>query len=146
MLIDQVKQQMFRAIKAGNVTEKEILRTAIGEVTRTGDEATDERVLQVLRKLVKSNQETLGAITDAAQRATLQEEIAILETLLPQSLSAEKIRELLEPVAAQIRAATGPGPAMGIAMKFLKAQGAIVETRDVQSALDGLRQKAATTP
>ena len=140
MLIDQVKQQMFRAMKAGNVTEKEILRTAIGEVTRTGDEATDERVLQVLRKLVKSNQETLGAVTDAAQRATLQEEIAILETLLPQSSSPEKIRELLEPVAAQIRAAAGPGPAMGIAMKFLKSSGAVVETRDVQSALAALRQ------
>jgi uncharacterized protein YqeY len=146
MLIDQVKQQMFRAMKAGNVTEKEILRTAIGEVTRTGDEATDERVLQVLRKLVKSNQETLGSVTDAAQRATLEQEIAILELLLPESLGPDKIRELLEPVAIQIRAATGPGPAMGVAMKFLKSLGAVVETRDVQSALDGLRQKAAPTP
>lgn len=145
MLIDQVKQQMFRAMKAGNVTEKEILRTAIGEVTRTGEEATDDRVLQVLRKLVKSNQETLEAVTDPAQRATLEQEIAILETLLPQSLSSEKIAELLAPVAAQIRAATGPGPAMGVAMKFLKSAGAVVETRDVQRALEALRQSTASS-
>ena len=52
MLIDQVKQRMFQAMKSGNVVEKEILRTAIGEVTRTGDEVTDERLVAVLRKLV----------------------------------------------------------------------------------------------
>lgn len=140
MLIEQVKQRMFQAIKAGSSVEKEILRTAIGEVTRTGDEATDERVTLVLRKLVKSNQETLAIATDPAQRAALEQEIAVLETFLPKSLSAEELRVLLEPVAAQIRAAPGPGPAMGIAMKFLKSTGSVAESRDVQSALTELRK------
>jgi uncharacterized protein YqeY len=139
MLIDQVKQQMFAAMKAGNVVEKEILRTALGEVTRTGDEATDERMLQVLRKLVKSNQETIAALTDAEQREILEREILVLETFLPRTLNAAQIRELLSPVAPQIRAAAGPGPAMGIAMKFIKAEGALVESRDVQLALGEIR-------
>jgi uncharacterized protein len=139
MLIDQVKQQMFAAMKAGNVVEKEVLRTAIGEVTRTGEEATDERMLQVLRKLVKSNQETIAALTDAEQRAILEREIAVLEAFLPRTLSSAQIRELLSPVVPQIRAAAGPGPAMGIAMKFIKAEGALVESRDVQIALGEIR-------
>ena len=139
MLIDQVKQRMFQAIKAGNTLEKEILRTAIGEVTRTGDEATDERLLLVLRKLVKSNQETLAAATDAAQRSALEAEIVVLEGFLPQALSAEQVRTLLEPVASEIRAAGGAGPAMGIAMKFLKAQGTVADARSVQAALAALR-------
>lgn len=142
MLIDQVKQRMFQAMKAGNTIEKEVLRTAVGEVTRTGDEATDERVLQVLRKLVKANQETLAAATDPAQRAALEQEIQVVETFLPKSLSAEQIGELLAPVTDQIRAAAGPGPAMGIAMKFLKAAGVVTESRDVQTALAQLRQSA----
>jgi uncharacterized protein YqeY len=142
MLIDQVKQQMFAAIKAGNVVEKEILRTALGEVTRTGEEATDERMLQVLRKLVKSNQETIAALTDAEQRAILEREIAVLEAYLPRTLNAAQIRELLAPVVPQIRAAAGPGPAMGIAMKLIKAEAAQVESREVQIALAEIRSGA----
>lgn len=140
MLIDQVKQRMFQAMKAGNVLEKEILRTAIGEVTRSGDDPTDERVLGVLKKLVKSNQETLASATAAEQRSELEREIQVLETFLPASLGPAELRALLEPVAAQIRAAAGPGPAMGIAMKFLKAANVSAESRDVQAAIAELRQ------
>jgi uncharacterized protein YqeY len=142
MLIDQLKQKMFAAMKSGDTVEKEVLRTAIGEVTCTGDEATDERTLQVLRKLVKSNQETLGSVTDAEQRTTLLREIGVLEGFLPPTLSAAQIRELLTPVLAQIRAAAGPGPAMGIAMKFLKSQAALTEARDVQSAVSEIRSSS----
>jgi uncharacterized protein YqeY len=140
MLIDQIKQRMFSAMKSGDTLEKEVLRTVIGEVTRTGDEATDERVFGVVKKLVKSNQETLAAATDAAQRATLEREIVLLQAFLPKALSADEIRELLAPVATEIRAAAGTGPAMGIAMKFLKAEGAATEAKAVQAALAELRK------
>ncbi len=140
MLIDQVKQRMFAAMKAGDTLEKEILRTAIGEVTRTGDDPTDERMTSVLRKLVKSNQETLQSVTDPAQRQVLEREISVVETFLPRTLDAGQIQALLAPLADQIRAAAGPGPAMGVAMKFLKAQGALAESRDVQAALGEMRK------
>jgi len=140
MLIDQIKQRMFAAMKAGNTVEKEILRTAIGEVTRSGDEATDERVTQVLKKLLKSNQETLGAATSDQQKDDLRQEIVILESFLPETPGPAQLATLLAPVADQIRAAAGPGPAMGIAMKFLKAAGVSAESRDVQAALGELRK------
>jgi uncharacterized protein len=140
MLIDQVKQRMFQAIKAGNTIEKEVLRTAIGEVTRSGDDPTDERLTLVLKKLVKANQETLAAASNADQKRDLEREIQVLETFLPKAPSAEQVRELLEPVAAQIRAAAGPGPAMGVAMKHLKSLNISVESRDVQAALAELRK------
>ena len=141
MLIDEVKQRMFKAMKAGDTVEKEILRTAIGEVTRVGDEATDEKVMAALRKLVKSNQETLAAISagDNERRTVLEREITVLEGFLPKTLSPDQIRALLEPVAAQIRAAAAAGPAMGIAMKHLKTQNAVTEARDVQAAIAALR-------
>jgi uncharacterized protein YqeY len=93
----------------------------------------------VLRKLVKSNQETIAALTDPEQRAILEREIAVLDAFLPRTLNAAQIRELLSPVWPQIRAAAGPGPAMGIAMKLLKAEAAVVEARDVQIALGEIR-------
>jgi uncharacterized protein YqeY len=139
MLIDQIKQRMFQAMKSGAAVEKEILRTVIGEVTRTGEAASDERVLQVLRKLVKSNQETLRSATDAAQRSALEQEIVVLEEYLPRSLGAAELADLLGPVAAEIRAAASAGPALGIAMKFLKSQAAAAEAQDVRDAVTQLR-------
>lgn len=138
MLIDQVKKRMFLAMKAQNSTEKEILRTAIGEVTRTGDEATDERVLQVMRKLVKANQETL-AHAGAEEQEKLRAEIDILNAFLPQALSVDQITEALANVSDAIRAAAASGPAMGIAMRHLRDAGATVESRDVSAAVARLR-------
>jgi uncharacterized protein YqeY len=140
MLIDQIKQRMFQAMKSGDTVEKEVLRTAIGEVTRSGEDATDERVTQVLKKLVKSNQETLGATSSAEQRRDLEREIAVLETFLPKAPSADELVALLAPVADAIRGAAGPGPAMGVAMKFLKGANVAAESRDVQAAIAELRK------
>jgi uncharacterized protein len=139
MLIDQIKERMFRAMKAGASVEKEILRTVIGEVTRTGEEASDERVTQVLRKLVKANQETLRAATDATQRAALEQEIGVLEAFLPRALGVPELVELLGSAATEIRAAAGPGPALGAAMKLLKAKGVSADAADVRAAVTQLR-------
>ncbi len=140
MLIDQLKQRMFAAMKAGSTLEKEILRTAIGEVTRSGDEASDERVTQVLKKLVKANQETSAASSNPEQQRELAEEIAVLQAFLPETPGHAQLRELFAPIADQLRAAAGPGPAMGIAMKFLKGAGVAAESRDVSAALNELRK------
>lgn len=141
MLIDQIKQRMFQAMKSGDTVEKEVLRTAIGEVTRSGEDPTDERVTQVLKKLVKSNQETLAAASSAEQRSELTREIQVLEVFLPKAPSAAELVQLLGPAAEAIRAAAGPGPAMGVAMKFLKGLNVAAEARDVQAALAELRGK-----
>jgi uncharacterized protein len=141
MLIDQVKQRMFQAMKSGATVEKEVLRTAIGEVTRSGEEATDERVTQVLKKLVKSNQETLAAAASPEQRRDLELEIKVLEAFRPRAPTAAELAQLLGPAAEAIRAAAGPGPAMGVAMKFLKGLNVAAEARDVQAALAELRGK-----
>jgi uncharacterized protein YqeY len=144
MLIDQIKARMFQAIKAGATVEKEILRVAMGEITteaaRPGRLGTDEETQAILRKLVKSNEETLASTTEADKRATLQQEIEILGTFLPASLKPEEILAALAPVAAQIKAAGNDGQATGIAMKHLKSTGAIVNGKDVGAAIQQLRK------
>jgi uncharacterized protein YqeY len=144
MLIDQIKARMFRAIKAGAHVEKEILRVAMGEITteaaRPGRLGTDEEVQAILRKLVKSNEETLASTTDPERKAALTQEIAILSEYLPQSLSVEQIIVALSPVIEQIKAAPSDGQATGIAMKQLKSTGSVVNGKDVGAAIKGLRQ------
>jgi uncharacterized protein len=144
MLIDQIKARMFQAIKAGAHVEKEILRVAVGEISteaaRPGRQGNDEEALAILRKLVKSNEETLASTLDTEKRAVLVQEMAILTTYLPKSLDAAEISAALTPVSAQIKAATSDGQATGIAMKQLKSSGAIVNGKDVSLAIKELRK------
>jgi uncharacterized protein YqeY len=142
-LVDQIKAQMFRAIKAGNVVEKEILRVAMGEITtdaaRPGKKGDDEESLAILKKLVKSNEESLAASQDPAQQATLLAEIEVLNAFLPKSLGLAEIVAALEPVAAGVKAAGNDGQATGVAMKHLKSLGAVVNGKDVSAAVRQLR-------
>ncbi len=143
MLIDQIKARMFQAIKAGAVVEKEILRVAMGELTtdaaRAGRKGDDEEAQGILRKLVKSNEETLTSTTDPAQRAVLTQEIEVLSAFLPKSLTVDEILAALAPVVEAIRAAGNDGQATGVAMKQLKSTGAVVNGKDVGAAIKSLR-------
>jgi uncharacterized protein YqeY len=144
MLIDHIKARMFQAIKAGATVEKEILRVAMGEITteaaRPGRTGSDEETLTILRKLVKSNEETLASTTEADKRAVLQQEIEILGSYLPKSLTPDEIAAALAPVLPQIKAAGNDGQATGIAMKQLKSAGVVVNGKDVGLAIKELRK------
>ena len=144
MLVDQIKARMFQAIKAGAHLEKEILRVAVGEITteaaRPGRQGSDEEAQAILRKLVKSNEETLAATTDEEKRAALLKENEVLAGFLPKSLTPEEISLALAPVVAQIKAAGNDGQATGVAMKQLKSLGAIVNGKDVAVVIKELRK------
>jgi len=143
MLLDEIKARMFKAMKAGKTVEREILRVAVGEITtereRDGRTGSDEEALGILKKLVKSNEESLAHVTDPEKRAVLTEEIAIISEFLPKSLSVDAIIAALAPVTAQVKAAGNEGQATGVAMKHLKASGAVVTGKEVALAVKSLR-------
>ncbi|MDO9018030.1 MAG: GatB/YqeY domain-containing protein [Deltaproteobacteria bacterium] len=143
MLLDEIKRQMMAAMKAHDTVTKEILRVALGElsmaVERAGGTLGDEAVQGILRKLVKSNQDTLGLTVDPAQQEVLRKEIAVLEALLPKTLGADDIVALLAPVRDAVRAAANDGQATGVAMKHLKTTGAVVQGKDVGEAVRAIR-------
>lgn len=141
-LIDQIKARITAAMKAKSSVEKEVLRVALGEMqiaeTRAGS-LSDDEAAAIVRKLVKSNHETLGLTTDEAQKQTLTQEIQILESLLPKTLSVDEIVALLGPVAEQVRAAKNSGQATGVAMKHLKSASANAGGKDVAAAVERIR-------
>jgi uncharacterized protein YqeY len=143
MLADEIKVRMFAAMKAGRIVEKEILRVALGEIqtaaSRKDEPLTEDDASGIVRKLVKSNRETLALTTSPEQKATLEEEIGILETFLPKSLDAAGVAQRLESVKEAIRAAASDGQATGIAMKALKALGATVDGKLVGEVVKKLR-------
>jgi uncharacterized protein YqeY len=142
-LVETIRRRMLEATKAGRGLERNVLRLALGEVqtaeARSGRALGDPEVAAILRKLVKSNEESRAASGREDQKATLTAEIGILESLLPRTLGVDQIVALLEPVAAAIAAAPGEGPATGVAMKHLKAAGHAVEGQDVAAVVKRLR-------
>lgn len=142
MLVDEIKRRMMAAMKAGNTVEKEILRVALGEIQTVdarGTAVTDEGAAAIVRKLIKSNEETLAVTTDEAQKSTLAQETEILRSLLPRELGVPEIVEALAPVRDAIKAAGNDGQATGIAMKHLKASGAVVNGKAVGEAVKQIR-------
>ncbi len=143
MLVDEIKARMFRAMKAGNAVEKEILRVAVGEITteaaREGRRGDDEEARAIVRKLIKSNDESLASGPSDDRRAVLEEENRILGDFLPKSLGVDDIVQALAPVHAAVKAAANEGQATGVAMKHLKASGATVNGKDVAEAVKRVR-------
>jgi uncharacterized protein YqeY len=93
----------------------------------------------VLRKILKSNQESLALVEDEPRRQILRQEIDVLASLLPKSLGPDEILQALAPVLQQIRDAASDGQATGIAMKQLKASSAPVDGKEVAAAVQRLR-------
>ena len=143
MLMDQLKDRIKSAMKAGNTLERDVLKVALGDLqlqaTRQGSDLSDEDVQMGLRKVIKGNREMIAAVTDPAVLERMNQEIQVLETLLPTSLDQAQIRVALDALAEPIRAAGNAGQATGIAMKHLKSQGLAVEGRDVQAVVQQIR-------
>lgn len=69
-LLQTIKQQVIEAMKAKDTIAKDVLRVAQGDIelaqTRTGKDLSDDEAQKIVRKLIKSNQETLEASPDDA--------------------------------------------------------------------------------
>jgi hypothetical protein len=143
MVIDTLKAAISRAVTDKDEVARDVLRLALGEVqtaeARAARPLRDDEVVAVIRKLVKSNEETLVAAADHQGAPSLRHENEVLSALLPAGLSDAQISEALAPVADAIKAAKNDGQATGIAMKHLKASGAVVEGTAVAAAVRTLR-------
>jgi uncharacterized protein YqeY len=142
-LTDEIKTRMRAAMQARDEVTRNILGLALGEVqtaeARANRPLEHAEVVAVVRKLLKSNEETLGLGGEGERAEALRKEIAVLSSLLPKSMSPDDIAAALAPVVEALRAAKSDGQAMGVAMKHLKAAGATVESADVQKAVAKVR-------
>lgn len=143
MLLDDLKARITRAVKEKDEVARDVLRLALGEAqtaeARNERPLRDEEVAAVLKKLVKSNDETLALAGEGDRATTLRRENEVLSSLLPKALTPEQIVEALASQADAIKAAKADGQAMGVAMKHLKSQGLAVEAADVTAAVKRLR-------
>jgi uncharacterized protein YqeY len=142
-LVDDLKKRIAAAMKSGDSVARDVLRLALSEIqtgeTRSGKTYSEEEAVAALRKLIKSNEETLGLSTDNDRSADLRHEIEILTELLPAQLKPAQIVEILASQHDAIKAAKSDGQATGIAMKHIKTVGAAVDGKDVAVAVKQIR-------
>jgi len=116
MLREQFTAELKTAMKAGEKRRVDTIRMITAalkdkdiEARGSGKEVTEEDVLALLQKLVKSRQESM-AIYEANGRPELaqqeREEIAVIATFLPQPLSEAETAEAIKAAIAQTGAAS----------------------------------------
>jgi len=116
MLREQFTAELKTAMKAGEKRRVDTIRMITAalkdkdiEARGSGKEVTEEDVLALLQKLVKSRQESM-AIYEANARPELaqqeREEIAVIATFLPQPLSEAETAEAIKAAIAQTGAAS----------------------------------------
>jgi uncharacterized protein YqeY len=123
-LRDQLKADVSAAMRSGETLRRDTLRMALSSLALVEKElkrdATDDEVLGVIVKAVKTRKESVDAYT-AANRPDLAEgenaEIAILSTYMPEQLSDADVDALV----AEAMSATGAASAkeMGKVMGWL---------------------------
>ncbi|MHC4996459.1 MAG: GatB/YqeY domain-containing protein [Planctomycetota bacterium] len=143
MLFDDIKARMIKAMKEKDTATRDILRLAMGEIqtveNREGKTPDNAQQVKIVRKIIKSNEETIGLSKDEDARARLTQENETLASLLPQTLNVDQVVEALTGVVEDIRAANNDGQATGVAMKTLKASGAAVDGGTVAQAVKQIR-------
>jgi uncharacterized protein YqeY len=145
MLVEEIKKRVAIAVKQADTVTRDVLRLALGEIqtaeARKNAPVGEEEAAAALRKLMKSNDETLAALPPGDERiAVLQRENAVLASLLPAQMTVAQIVDALAGQVDAIKSANGDGQATGIAMKHLKASGAAVSGGDVTAAVKQIRQ------
>ena len=142
-IVDELKGRMNESLRAKDEVAKNIYRLAYSEMqlaaARSGKDTSDDDAIAVLKKLVKSNEDTLAVAADAEQREVLAREIAVLTALLPKTLGVAEVVAALAPVVDAIKAAGNDGQATGVAMKHLKSTGASVDGKTAAAAAKQIR-------
>jgi len=137
MLKQQIEQQIREALKSGDKLRLSALRlfwAAIqNEEIAKQREATDEDVVVVAQRLIKQRKESIEAFQKGGREdlaAKERAELEILNKFVPQRLSEEEIKKIVEEVRKDLPEAdkNNFGKVMGAAMSRIKgrAEGSLV--------------------
>lgn len=140
-LVERIEADYRAALKAGErrrVAMLRLIKAAVqgAAIEKRQDTLDDQEVIQVLTKQAKQQRETIesakqGNRQDVLTQAT--EELAILHTYLPQQLSEETLKQLIEEALQSV------GTNRGQIMKYVMSKAAGAADGKLVSQLVGER-------
>jgi len=136
-LINQLRDDMFKASKEGRSFESDILKIVMASVkneeVKKGKDLKDLEIEKVLRTETKKIKDSISQYQKMERKDLVEEEkkqLNILEKYLPELMSEEDIRKIVEAKASELEISSvkETGKLMGIVMKELKgkADGGVV--------------------
>ena len=141
-LFERVSEDIKSAMKAKDKVALETLRNVkkffIEAKTAAGanDTLTDEAALKIIQKLVKQGKDAAEIYVGQGRQNLADAELAqvkVMETYLPQQLSAEELEAELKAIIAEVGATSGKdmGKVMGVASKKLsgRAEGRAISAK-----------------
>lgn len=148
MIHETIKNELKDAMKAKDTVRMSVLRNMLtaftNELVATGktpqDMIDDDGALTVVKRLAKQRKDSIEQF-ESAGRAELadteKQELAILETYLPEMMSKEQIKEIAEAKKAEMGVddKSKMGMLMGAIMKELKGQ---ADGNDVKEVVESL--------
>ncbi|AEB07848.1 GatB/YqeY domain-containing protein [Coriobacterium glomerans PW2] len=110
----ELHNEMIAAMKSKDKTRLSIVRQVMGELrnieVNERRDITEQDVSNMIKRLIKQTGETLEmskrAGNDEERTARLAEQVSILESLLPEQVSGEKLRALVDQTINEIGART----------------------------------------
>lgn len=104
-LKEKINKDYIEAFKTKNTVAKNLLSVIKGEIQtiekNTGAEnLSDEDVIKILNKTLKSLKETLTLLSETAKISATQTELRIVESYLPTQLSVEEIQSKIDSLVA----------------------------------------------
>jgi uncharacterized protein YqeY len=131
MLIEDVQQAMFRAMKARQATETAALRLALSALKSAaidaGKDLSDEEAVAVLQREARKRREAEQAYREAGRTERADQEAyerSVLERYLPAALGPDELARLVDQAVAA-SGASGPkelGKVMGRLMPQVKGR------------------------
>ena len=115
-LIERINEDYKTAYKAGERLRVDTLRLVKAGIQKVAmdkrkDTLDDQEVIQVLSQQAKQRKETLESARQSGRNDILTQstqELAILNTYLPQQLSEDALRKLVDEAIASLGKAQGP--------------------------------------
>lgn len=113
MTYEELHAEMVAAMKAKDKVRLGVARLVLGELKNTASrggahEITEEEVTAQIKRTLKQTNETLEMSEKAGNNAerteNLREQVAVLESLLPQQVSGDELVVLVEKTIAELGA------------------------------------------
>jgi uncharacterized protein YqeY len=147
-LHQQIKDQVKKAMLARDTVRLNTLRGLLAAFTnesvakkRKPDiELSDEEAMDVIRRSVKQRKDSIEQFTTGGRMDLVkseQAELDVLQTYLPQMMSRDEIKKVVDAKKAELGVTdkSGAGKLMGIVMKELKGK---ADGDDVKAMVDGV--------
>ena len=110
-LFEQIQNDMYAAMKAGKKEESNTLRTTLAKLKdkriEKRDDLSEAETIKVLQTLVKQRKESIALFEKGGRpelAASEKGEIDILNSYLPQMISEDKIRNIVQTVVDEVGA------------------------------------------